>query len=181
MSRLIMVVLASFVTQLHSRELDANHTLITQNLMEKLADRLVNVALQARPLHHQLDYTDLDNTILAKTHSMNGVGGGSLVASSVAPCYGSSTQLAKPCFRLNALANSESSSSYIRGRKYMRTMLGHAIGSKKIKWPASRIRFEKDNKNIFLNEDLSELRDVSGFSREAVESSDDNNSDMKMQ
>lgn len=172
MLSLTMVFLANFITQAHSR--DANHTLTTQDSMQKLSDRLVNSALEATPLHN----ADLDDTLLAKTGSLVG---GSPVTMRVTPCYRPSTQLASPCFRLNSLPNTESSSSVLRGRKYTRTMMGHAISSKKVKWPASRIRWERDNRKLYSNDFSEELRAISASSHEGAEAGTDNNRDMERQ
>jgi hypothetical protein len=157
MLRVVVVILAQFTLETLSKNVMANQT-VMQDSLEKWTDKLVSRALEARLPSH----SHLDTTVLAKIRSdMSGARGG--LATMHAPRGGLATmhvpsrQPAMLSFRLNSLSNTESSASYLRGRKYLRTALGHRVANKKIKWPASRIRYEKDNKNIFLSDqDVSE-------------------------
>jgi len=149
-------LLISFVTHAYSAELIASHT--SANGVEKLADSLVNRALKlSEPLHGNC----LDNTVLAKTGSnMNGVGVGSPLTMRVAPCYGLSNEPARPGFVLHALPHQESSIEH--GRKYMRTRHRYRISAGRQWKPPSRIKYLKDNRDIFykkmdFSDELQEL------------------------
>jgi len=141
----IVVLLCNFVTEAYSSELIESRT----GVQEKLADSLVDRALEASPLHHNC----VDNTVLAKTHSnMNGMRSGNPIT----------VRVGQPCFALNHLAawHSDSSLPFERGRKYQRTHSGRVQTKDRhlLLWQrrgarssAARVRWQKDNKKIFFN------------------------------
>jgi len=136
----IVVLLCNFVTEAYSSELIESRT----GVQEKLADSLVDRALEASPLH----YNCLENTVLAKTHSnMNGMRSGSPIT----------VRVAQPCFALNHLDawHSDSSLPFERGRKYLRTRSTRVEKKHKhaLLWQrrgarssAARVHWQKDNK-----------------------------------
>lgn len=58
-----VTVFLMLVAQIHAMDLTINHNANVQDLVDKLADKLLNRALKASPLHH----ADLESTTLKKT------------------------------------------------------------------------------------------------------------------
>jgi len=129
-----------------------------------------------------LDISRLDNAVFAKTPSnMNGVCGGIPINMRVA-------QPARPYFVLNSLPM-ESSAAFERGRKYLRSEtrpLRKGAPPVTVRSSAARVRWKKDNRNIFYHEGdtLDQLAELSSFSFDGAleqgRSDDDANGEAKV-